>query len=423
MDRALPGVEQPRDRPSPGHLLDNLMHFARTLRAAGLRVGPGDVLTAARAVEAIGLGRRDDLQAALAAVFVKRRQDRELFDEAFHVFWRNPDLLRRFMSLLLPSIKVPGEDPEMQLRRLQEALGPDRVPGRAEGEPPEQVESEIALHWSDREKLGKRDFEQMSAEEYARARAVVAAMALPLAEVRTRRREPHAEGGRIDPRATLRAGMRSGSGMIVPKFTAPRRKPPPVVVLCDISGSMEPYARVFLHFMHGLANGRRRFHGFVFGTRLTNLTRTLKNRDPDVALTNVSNTVQDWSGGTRIGTCLAEFNRLWSRRVLTQGPLVLLMTDGLDQAPDATLGREMERLHKSCRRLVWLNPLLRWDGFEPRAAGIKAIMPHVDEFRPVHNLESLEDLAAALGREAMPHHLEPGARPRFVASESQAGFA
>jgi uncharacterized protein with von Willebrand factor type A (vWA) domain len=188
-----------------------------------------------------------------------------------------------------------------------------------------------------------------------------------------------------------------------------------VVVLCDISGSMEPYARVFLHFMHGLANGKRRFHGFVFGTRLTNLTRTLRNRDPDIALGRVGEQVQDWSGGTRIGKSLAEFNRLWSRRVLTQGPLVLLMTDGLDQAPDETLGREMERLHKSCRRLVWLNPLLRWDGFEPRAAGIKAIMPHVDEFRPVHNLDSLEDLAKALGRESVqPHHLEPGARPRFL---------
>jgi uncharacterized protein with von Willebrand factor type A (vWA) domain len=401
---------------SDGHLLDNLMHFARTLRAAGLRVGPGDVLVAARAIEAVTIERRDDLHAALAAVFVKRRQDREVFDEAFHVFWRNPDLLRRFMSLLLPSIKVPGDDdPAERLRRLQEALGPNREPGTTEGEPPEQFDSEIALQWSDREKLGKRDFEQMSAEEYARARAIVAAMALPLADVRTRRRAPHASGGRIDPRATLRAGLRTGSGMILPRFTAPRRKPPPVVVLCDISGSMEPYARIFLHFMHGLANGRRRFHGFVFGTRLTNLTRTLKNRDPDVALADVGSAVQDWSGGTRIGRCLAEFNRLWSRRVLTQGPLVLLMTDGLDQAPDEALGREMERLHKSCRRLVWLNPLLRWDGFEPRAAGIKAIMPHVDEFRPVHNLDSLEALAAALARDAEPqHHLERGARPRFL---------
>ncbi len=398
-----------------GHLLDNLMHFARTLRAAGLRVGPGDTIAAARAVEAVGLERRDDLQTALAAVFVKRRQDREVFDEAFHVFWRNPDLLQRFMSLLLPSIRVPtDEDPAEQLRRLQEALGPGREPGVAEGEPPEQIDGEIALHWSDREQLGKRDFEQMSAEEYARARALVANMTLPVAEVRTRRREPHAMGGRIDPRATLRAGLRTGSGMILPRFTAPRRKAPPVVVLCDISGSMEAYARIFLHFMHGLANGRRRFHGFVFGTRLTNLTRTLKNRDPDIALANVGKTVQDWSGGTRIGRCLTEFNRLWSRRVLTQGPLVLLMTDGLDQAPDETLGREMERLHKSCRRLVWLNPLLRWDGFEPRAAGVKAIMPHVDEFRPVHNLDSLEALAEALTKEVQPHHLEASARPRFL---------
>jgi len=402
-----------------GHLVDNLMHFARALRAAGLRVGPGDTLAAARAVEAVGLARRDDLRTALSAVFVKRRQDRELFDQAFHIFWRNPDLMRRFMSMLLPSIGVPpDEDAEIRVRRLEDALSPGRIPGQVEGEPPEEIASEIALHWSDREKLGKRDFEQMSAEEYAKARKIVAAMTLPVALVRTRRREPHTAGGRIDPRATLRASLRAGGGMMLPHFTAPRSKPPPVVVLCDISGSMEPYARVFLHFMHGLANGKRRFHGFVFGTRLTNLTRTLRNRDPDVALANVGQQVEDWSGGTRIGRSLAEFNRLWSRRVLTQGPLVLLMTDGLDQAPDETLGREMERLHKSCRRLVWLNPLLRWDGFEPRAAGIKAIMPHVDEFRPVHNLDSLEDLAKALGREVQPHHLEPGARPRFLAADA-----
>ncbi|HEY1723493.1 MAG TPA: VWA domain-containing protein [Magnetospirillaceae bacterium] len=401
--------------PSQGHLLDNLMHFARTLRAAGLRVGPGDVVIAAQAVEAVTIERRDDLHTALASVFVKRRQDREVFDEAFHIFWRNPELIRKFMSLLLPSIKVPtGESPEQQMRRLQEALGPNREPGEAEGDAPEDFDSEIALQWSDREKLGQRDFEQMTAEEYGRARAIVSAMRLPIAEVRTRRREPSAVGGRIDPRATLRAGLRTGSGMILPKFTAPKSKPPPVVVLCDISGSMEPYARIFLHFMHGLANGKRRFHGFVFGTRLTNLTRTLKNRDPDVALANVSKSVQDWSGGTRIGRCLGEFNRLWSRRVLTQGPLVLMMTDGLDQAPDETLGREMERLHKSCRRLVWLNPLLRWDGFEPRAAGIKAMMPHVDEFRPVHNLDSLEALAEALARETQSHRLEASARPRFL---------
>jgi uncharacterized protein with von Willebrand factor type A (vWA) domain len=412
------------DTGATGRLLDNLMHFARTLRAAGLRLGPGDVLIAARAVEAVGVARRDDLHTTLAAVFVKRRQDRELFDQAFHIFWRNPDLLRRFMSLLIPSIAVPpDEDAQDELRRLNEALAPGKIPGHVEGEPPEEIISEIALHWSDRERLGKRDFEQMSAEEYAKARAIVSAMSLPVAEVRTRRREPHPMGGRIDPRATLRAGLRTGSGMILPKFTAPRHKPPPVVVLCDISGSMEPYARVFLHFMHGLANGRRRFHGFVFGTRLTNLTRTLKNRDPDVALANVGEAVQDWSGGTRIGRCLADFNRLWSRRVLTQGPLVLLMTDGLDQAPDEALGREMERLHKSCRRLVWLNPLLRWDGFEPRAAGIKAIMPHVDEFRPVHNLDSLADLAKALAREAQPHHLEPGARPRFLTAAGATGAA
>ena len=186
----------------------------------------------------------------------------------------------------------------------------------------------------------------------------------------------------------------------MPGASSPRRarRLPPLVIVCDISGSMSRYTRMFLHFMHMLTNDRDRVHTFLFGTRLTNVTRHLRQRDIDIALTRVADSVEDWSGGTRIGESLKEFNRFWSRRVLGQGAVVLLISDGLDRDAGRGLHREIERLHKSCRRLIWLNPLLRFEGFEPRSQGIRSLLPFVDEFRPVHNLQSLEELIEALGR-------------------------
>jgi uncharacterized protein with von Willebrand factor type A (vWA) domain len=222
-------------------------------------------------------------------------------------------------------------------------------------------------------------------------------MRLPADEVATRRFRADPRGGRIDPRATLRAAARSGGSLVLPKFRSVRTVQPPLVVLADISGSMSQYTRIFLHFLHAMTEQRRRVHSFVFGTRLTNLTRQLRHRDPDEALAGCAAAVRDWSGGTRIGDTLATFNRLWSRRVLGQGAVVLLITDGLERDDVAGLSAEMERLRKSCRKLVWLNPLLRFDGFEPKARGVAAMLPHVDEFRPVHNLDALAALCASLG--------------------------
>ena len=196
----------------------------------------------------------------------------------------------------------------------------------------------------------------------------------------------------------MRAALRTGGDLILPKFRSPREVHPPLVVLADISGSMSQYTRIFLHFLHALTEKRRRVHAFVFGTRLTNLTRQMRHRDPDQALIEASAAVKDWSGGTRIGDTLNEFNRLWSRRVLSQGAIVLLITDGLERDDVIGLDQELERLRKSCRRLIWLNPLLRLEGFEARARGVRAMLPHVDEFRPVHNLNALADLCASLDR-------------------------
>jgi uncharacterized protein with von Willebrand factor type A (vWA) domain len=195
----------------------------------------------------------------------------------------------------------------------------------------------------------------------------------------------------------MRSALRTGGDLILPRFRSTRTVHPPLVVLADISGSMSQYTRIFLHFLHALTEKRRRVHTFVFGTRLTNITRQMRHRDPDEALADASKAVKDWSGGTRIGDALGEFNRLWSRRVLGQGATVLLITDGLERDHVEGLAEEMERLQKSCRRLIWLNPLLRFEGFEARARGVRAMLPHVDEIRAVHNLEAMSDLVAALG--------------------------
>jgi hypothetical protein len=384
-----------------GRFVENLMHFARALRAAGVPVGPGRVLDALRAVQAVGIGNRDDFYWALHASFVNRRDQHELFDQAFHIFWRNPKLLERMMAMLLPQMRGPAaeQDREEMHRRLAEAFGakdPAEGAGLDDGED-EKIEFDAALTYSDRERLQAMDFEKMSAAEIAAAKRLISAMRLPIMQVPTRRHRPDRTGARIDMRNTLRAGLRSVDSIVLRRREACRRHPP-LVILCDISGSMSRYARIALHFMHAITSDRDRVHTFLFGTRLTNITRHLRHRDIDLALEKIGGTVQDWSGGTRIGRCLEEFNNRWSRRVLGQGAVVLFISDGLDRDDAVGLERQMERLHKSCRRLIWLNPLLRYEGFAPLAKGARAIMPHVDDFRPVHDLRSLADLTRVLSQ-------------------------
>ncbi len=381
---------------SGGRLAENIMHFARTLRAAGLPVGPGRVLDAIRAAEAVGIGNRQDFYWALNATLVNRREQQEIFDQAFHIFWRNPRLLERAMAMLLPQLRTGAEqnaeDQAQMSRRLAEALARERgSDGLNEEEQEEKIEVDAVMTYSDRELLQRMDFEKMSAAEIAKAKRLIADMRLPIMALPTRRFRPDPLGRRIDMRASLRAALRSADSIPL-RRRIPRRRHPPLVILCDISGSMSRYSRIILHFMHAITSDRDRVHTFLFGTRLTNVTRYLRHKDIDVALEKVGQTVDDWSGGTRIGKCLADFNNHWSRRVLGQGAVLLFISDGLDRDAGEGLAKEMERLHKSCRRLIWLNPLLRYEGYEPRSMGARTIMPHVDEFRPVHSLESLADL-------------------------------
>jgi hypothetical protein len=378
-----------------GRLAQNIVYFARALRAAGIPVGPGSVLDALSAVQAAGVGTRDDFYWTLHAVFVKRHEHSVLFDQAFRMFFRKRAYLDKLLAMLSPQApSAAPEPPQAGASRVQEAL----FSGMNDRKPPEEREIELdaRLTVSDREVLQKKDFAQMSAVEIARAKDAIKRLVLSLDEVKTRRLSPHRHGHIIDMRRTLRASMKAGGALIDLKYLGQKTKQPPIVALLDISGSMSQYTRLFLHFLHSVTDARKRVHSFLFGTRLTNVSRALKSKDPDEALSQCSASVMDWSGGTRIATSLHDFNKNWARRVLTQGAIVLLITDGLERDPDDRLAFEIDRLHRSARRLVWLNPLLRFDGFEAKARGIRTILPHVDEFRPIHNLDSIAELCRAL---------------------------
>ena len=388
-----------------GKLAENVMHFARVLRAAGLPIGPDRVVDALRALETTGIERREDFYWTLAAVFLSKREQQELFDQAFHIFWRDPQLLERIMSLLLPQVygRTGQAETPQTAKRLSEALYSKRERQQQE-EQRQEIEIDASLTFSPSELLQHADFETMTSVELAQAKKLIARLRLPIPEVRTRRFRPDTRGARIDLPATLRASLRGGAQIIALKRRSRVTRHPPLVVLCDISGSMSRYSRMFLHFLHAITNDRDRVHTLVFGTRLTNITRHLRNRDVDIAMNRVASAIQDWAGGTRIGVCLEEFNRNWSRRLLGQNAVVLLISDGLDRDVGEGLGAQMERLHKSCRKLVWLNPLLRYEGFQPRPSGVRAMLPHVDAFMPVHNIDSLVDLARELEQGKWQRH-------------------
>lgn len=379
-----------------GKLAQNIVYFARTLRGAGMRVGPSAVVDCVRAVQTGGISSRDDFYWTLHCVLVNRNEDRPVFDEAFRLFWRSRELVEKMLQMFSPVSNA--RETQEEKRAGQSRVSQSLFSGNEHQQPVEKpkIEIDARMSASGHEVLRSKDFAQMTTQELAVARLSMDRLIIEHDEIRTRRFEAVNRNIIIDPRRTLSASMRSGGDIMLPKFRKQRTVHPPIVALADISGSMAQYSRVFLHFLHALTEKRRRVHTFLFGTRLTNVTRQLRMKDPDQALAECSDAVEDWSGGTRIGTTLKEFNRLWSRRVLGQGATVLLISDGLERDIDDILDYEMDRLHRSCRRLIWLNPLLRFDGFEAKARGIRTMLRHVDEFRPVHSLDALGDLCAAL---------------------------
>ena len=410
------------DLPDDPKLTHNITHFARALRAAGLPVGPGRVIDAVRAVAAAGFSSRADFFYTLRACLVTRPEHLTVFAQIFRLYWRDPRYMEHMMAMMLPAIRGVQEERAAQAaeKRAAEALldGVDRPPpetGARETDGETVLEIDATATMSREERLRRLDFEQMSTAEIAEAKRMLARLTLPVRPLPSRRGMADPHGPRLDARGTIRAALRRGGELRRLHRKAPRERWPNLVVLCDISGSMSQYSRMVLHFLHAVSNakgaGWARVHAFTFGTRLTNITRHLATRDVDAALAAAGREAQDWEGGTRIGACLHAFNRDWSRRVMGQGAVVLLITDGLDREEAGQLGHEMERLHLSARRLMWLNPLLRWEGFAPKAQGIRAMLPHVDALRAGHSIATLEALAETLSRAE-----DGGERARLMAA-------
>lgn len=399
--------------PAPdGFFATAVVRFARLLRGAGLRVGPAQVLVALRCLSVIDISRRDEVRAALRAVLVQRQEDLEIFEQAFELFFRGPG---RALEPLLQELMAQSRFPRPKggpPRRLLDSLQPPHAP--PPHPPKEREELTATLEPSSEASLRTRDFAELTTAELEEVRRLIGRLRFAVEPRPIRRTRPAARGPYVDLRRTLRASLHHGGADIPLRFRARRELPPPLVVLCDISGSMGRYTEMLLRFVHTLAAARRRTHTFLFGTGLHNVTRLLRGRDIDAALRRCGAQVRDFGGGTRLGACLSEFNTLWSRRVLGQGAVVLLITDGLERDDPARLMAEADRLRRSCRRLVWLNPLLAFEGFEPRAQGVRALLPRVHEHRPVHNLQSLDQLAQALSAPAnRAGRAEPSTQRRF----------
>jgi uncharacterized protein with von Willebrand factor type A (vWA) domain len=391
------------------HLLENLLLFGRVLRGLGLEVSPGRMRDLVVAADQVGLGSRDDFRSAARCLLVHRREDLALFEAAFAAFWRKPTEGSTHLDL-----RALGE--KRRFRRPRFAASEARLPPSSAGEDsgPSPTEPPLlapVLSPSAREVLRHKDFAEMSAAERAEVEAFVRRAGSGTEDYATRRRRP-GRGPFIDVRRTLRQSQRRGGEVLTWARLEREERPRPLVVLADISGSMERYTRVLLLFMYGLAeSGASPLEAFVFSTRLTRISRHLRGRDLEAALREVARAVPDWSGGTRIGECLHAFNFEWGRRVLGRRPVVLVMSDGWERGEVALLAEEAARLRRSCRRLVWLNPLLGAPDYEPLARGMKAVLPHVDDFLPVHNLVSLEDLGRHL---ATLRGGGKGPRPSFL---------
>jgi uncharacterized protein with von Willebrand factor type A (vWA) domain len=383
-----------------GNLLHNLLLFGRLLRGLGMDVNPGRMIDLVQALEHIQLGQKGDFYHACRALLVHDKEDIPLFDQAFQRFWRKPN--NEWFEIGLPGLTQLQKKTELlvtppPLSKEEEPRGENR------DQPAEQVADEDELQileltqtYSDRERLRGKDFAALTQPEIAAIKAIMAGMSWELGRRLTRRQRPR-RGPSFDLRRSLRRNLRYGGEMIEWPRRSKKDKPRPLVVIADISGSMERYTRLLLHFVYGLSEGMQEMvEAFVFSTRLTRITRQLHNKDVEQAMRRVSQSVPDWSGGTRIGDALKRFNFDWGRRVLGRGAVVLIISDGWDRGDPAVLGQEVARLQRSCYRLIWLNPLLGSPRYEPLTRGIQAALPHIDDFLPVHNLASLEELANLL---------------------------
>ncbi|KWW36008.1 vWA domain-containing protein [Cupriavidus metallidurans] len=418
MPRAAPSAASARPdasgTPPPLPMLArNVTHFMRLLRDTGFGLSPAHAVDALEALRHIDIGARDEVRAALAALVLSGPDQRPLFDAAFDLFWRDPDWESKLRAMLLPRVDA-GIPPPRRSNRLADALAARQPPSPKPDQPPREERFTAPLTFSDQERLAGRDFETLNADEWRALQHLVRTRRARLALQKTRRLRPSTCGTHADLRASARLAVRQHGEWLRWKYRKRAERKPPVVLLLDISGSMSQYSRAVLYFCHALTQSRERLHVFLFGTRLTNVTRALRERDPDDAVNLITEQVRDWAGGTRIGAALATFNRQWARRTLSGRATVLLVSDGIDLEHIDLLEQEMARLRRFAHRIIWLNPLLRYEGFTPQARGIQAILPHVDALRAAHNLDSLFALESLLA--------DPVRVPPVKASRPQPGY-
>ena len=388
-----------------GHILHNLMLFGETLRRLGLDFGSGNMLDLVKATETIPIGRRQDFRHAARCLLVHRKQDFPLFDDAFQIFWRRPA-----HGISTRDLHSMGEERRYRNPRVGPPVSGDEETQELAGEAPEGMPAiDMSQTYSAREVLRQKDFADYTPAEMAQARTMMSELSWEIGQRKTRRTQV-GEGTALDWRRTFRQNLKYGGELLELSHREPREKTRPLVLICDVSGSMERYTRLLLHFIHTIAGDLGRVEAFLFATRLTRITRYLNYRGVDQAVNEVSRAVPDWAGGTRIGDAIKAFNYTWARRTLGSGPVVLVISDGWDRGEPELLSREMSRLQRSCHRLVWLNPLLGSPNYQPLTQGIQAALPYVDDFLPVHNLNSLEALARHLN--SLPPRKQPAAAYR-----------
>ncbi len=390
---------------SEGYILHNLMLFGETLRRLGLDFGSGNMLDLVRATETIPIGRRQDFRHAARCLLVHRKQDFPLFDDAFQIFWRRP---AHGISTL--DLRSMGEERRYRNPQVGSPPAADAETGDFPGEAPEGMPGiDMSQTYSAREVLRQKDFADYSPLEIAQARTMMSELSWDLGRRKTRRTQT-GDGVLLDWRKTFRGNLRYGGELLELSHRQPREKLRPLVLICDVSGSMERYTRLLLHFIHTIAGDLGKVEAFLFATRITRITRYLNYRSIDQAVNEVARAVPDWAGGTRIGEAVKTFNYDWARRTLGSGPVVLIISDGWDRGEPELLAREMARLQRSCHRLIWLNPLLGSPNYQPLTQGIQAALPYIDDFLPVHNLHSLEALARHLNR--LPPRQQPASAYR-----------
>ena len=386
------------DKKFSAKLDKNIIFFARLLRASGISIGSDSILESIESIKLIEFTKKSTFFYALQTSLIKRPEDMKIFEQAFHLFWQNPKFQDRMRDLLLPQTQLTGnqEEKEELAKRIQETLAKPQNP-KSEIDKQENLLIDASGTASETQIFKEKDFEMMSGEELKKASQSIKEILIKMPKKPFRRFEKNSLATKISVRSSLKEAKKN-FGLVIPKFVKKKDKSRSVVVLIDISGSMENYSRMMIHFVHNLMQHHKQVSAFLFGTKLTNITNQLKNKDIDVALKEVSKATNDWAGGTRIRDSIFLFNKTWVRRVSSSSSLIFLISDGLDRDHNTDLFNQMERLQKSCYKLIWLNPLLRFKDFLPKSISIKRILLNVDAFLPIHSVESIQNLTSSIAK-------------------------